>query len=224
MACGDDNVTSRGLCAACFAAAHFLSGSCCDCCAQPLAGTASAGQHCEECQHYPQAWGRGAAVFAYTGTARRIVLSFKHGDRVDMAPQLAAWLARSGAHLLAEADTITPVPLHWRRIVARRYNQSAELVRYLPTGPSTEKLLDLLVRPQATPSQDRLSRAARRENLRGKIAVSPRYTARIKGARVLLVDDVLTTGATLGAASEACFAAGAAAVNVLVLARVAPHD
>jgi len=224
MACGDDAVLGRGLCGACFIEAHFLSGGCCDTCGQPISGGAHSAEICEECRRYPQPWGRGAAVLAYTGTGRRMALAFKHGDRVDMAPQLAAWMARSGAHLLAEAGLIAPIPLHWRRLMKRRYNQSAELVRNIATTPKTQAVFNLLIRPQPTPSQDGLGRAARRENLRGKIAVNPKHRALIKGKNIVLVDDVLTTGATLAAATEACFAAGAAAVNVLVLARVAPPD
>jgi len=224
LACGDDAVIGRGLCGPCFADTHFLSGAACDSCGQALHGRADSIQHCEACRRYPKAWGRAAAALAYTGTGRRIILAFKHGDRVDMAPQLATWLARNGAELLAKADIIAPVPLHWRRTMKRRYNQSAELVRHLPAGPTTTRLYTLLTRPVATISQDGLSRADRKENLRGKITVRPQHAARIKGAHVLLVDDVMTTGATLSAATEACFTAGAASVNVLVVARVAPPE
>lgn len=224
MGCGDDAVQGGGLCGPCFAEIHILAGACCDRCGQPQIGRADDVLICETCRRYPPPWGRGAATLDYSGTGRRLVLALKHGDRLDLAPQLAAWMARNGAELLAEADVIAPIPLHWRRLLRRRYNQSAELVRHLPTHPEVHKVYDLLIRPQPTRSQDGLSRAERRENLRGRIAVDPRNAARINGRRLLLVDDVLTTGATLAAATEAAFSAGVASVNVLVLARVAPPE
>ncbi|MEX0968836.1 MAG: ComF family protein [Paracoccaceae bacterium] len=185
----------------------------------------SAGQACTKCHVAPMPWGRAAAVFAYAGTGKRLVLAFKHYDRVDLAPHLARWLAQAGGDILARADIIAPVPLHWRRTQSRRYNQSAELVRHLPLPKTSQakRMFSLLARPLATQSQEGLSRAARHENLRGKIIATPRHAPLLRGANVVLVDDVLTTGATLSAATKACLAHGAASVSVLVLARVAPH-
>ena len=234
IACGEQVASGPGLCALCFANTHFFGPAQCAGCGQGFLHTPEPGQRCTDCLRNPMPWDKAAAVFAYAGTAKRLVLGFKHGDRVYLAPHLARWLAQAGAHILQDADILAPVPLHWRRTQTRRYNQSAELVRRMPLPAASaseptsgaehiRRIYTLLSRPKATQSQDGLSRAARHDNLHGKIIVTPRHAATLIGARVVLVDDVLTTGATLSAATAACLAGGAASVNVLVLARVAPR-
>lgn len=154
----------------------------------------------------------------YAGGGRRAVLSLKHGDRLDMGRPMAEWMARSGEELLRQADAIVPVPLHWRRMFKRKFNQSAELAWHLSKISGASYIPDLLVRDKATPSQDGLTREERHENQRGVFSVHKRREA---PKNILLIDDVMTTGATLSACAETLRMAGSERIDALVLARVA---
>ena len=228
LACGEMTEV-RGLCAACWRDTHFITGAACVKCGVPLVGeatglfapTAEGADVCETCRRRPPGWDAGAAAVLYAGPARRVVLAFKHGDRLDMRDTLAEWMLPAGQPLLDRADLIAPVPLHWRRMLRRRYNQSAELARALARRTGRALVVDLLRRARFTTPQEGLDRHARAANQSGAFAVAPRHAARVAGRSVLLVDDVLTTGATLSACAEALRAAGAARVDVLALARVA---
>ena len=223
LACTAATDAARALCPACWADTHFIAGTTCRACGVPLLGASGPEDVCESCTRHPPAWDRGAAAFLYAGAGRRMVLALKHGDRLDMVQPLAAWMARAGRPLLAEADLIAPVPLHWRRLVVRRYNQAAELARRLGRDTGRPVVPDLLARRRATRPQAG-GRDARTRNQAGAFAVTPRHAARLAGKRVLLVDDVLTTGATLSACADALRAGGAGGVDVLALARVAFED
>ena len=220
LTCAEATDAPHGLCPACWRDTHFIAGAACAKCGMPLTGEAGADDLCDGCLRHPPAWDRGRAAIAYAGAGRQAILALKHGDRLDMAGPLAAWMAAAGGPLLAEADLIAPVPLHWRRLLHRRYNQSAELARRLARTSGRPLVVDLLRRARVTKPQERMDREARRANQAGAIAVTPRRAARIAGQGVLLIDDVMTSGATLSACAEACRAAGAARVDVLVLARV----
>jgi predicted amidophosphoribosyltransferase len=154
----------------------------------------------------------------YKGTGRRLAMTLKHGDRLDVAGPLAQYMFRSGRELVEAADAILPVPLHWTRLIRRRYNQAAVLGARLSKFSNVPLHPDALRRVRATPSLDGLSRDARFDTMRDCIA--PGRFRGLEGKKLLLVDDVLTSGATLSAASEACFEAGAGRVDILVLARV----
>ncbi|MEM7745322.1 MAG: ComF family protein [Pseudomonadota bacterium] len=163
-------------------------------------------------------------MFRYDGAGRRLVLGLKHGDRQDVVPMLADWMLRAGRPLVEGADMIAPVPLHWTRRLKRRGNQAATLARRIchRAGLPGTFAPRLLVRNRATPSQDGRNRGARVENLAGALSLGP-GTA-VEGQRILLIDDVLTTGATLSVAAEVLQAAGAASVDILVLALVVRDD
>ncbi|MFQ5765485.1 MAG: ComF family protein, partial [Rhodospirillales bacterium] len=144
----------------------------------------------------------------------------KHGDRTDTAPALGRWMARAGAALLADADAIAPVPLHWTRLFQRRYNQAALLAHVVGRETGLEVIPDLLQRRRRTAPLGRKGPAARRRMLRGAFRVHPARRRTLAGRRVLLVDDVLTTGTTAAACARVLLAGGAAAADVLTLARV----
>jgi ComF family protein len=220
LKCGAAVDRAGALCAACWPALAFLAPPLCACCGYPFEFDLGPGALCGSCAAEPPEYQRARAVLRYDDASRDLVLRFKHGDRIDSAPAFGRWLARAGAELLAEADLIAPVPLHWWRLFRRRYNQAALLASALAGATGRPAVNDLLVRKRATPSQGGLGRAERRRNVAGAFAVHPRRRAGLGDKRVLLVDDVLTTGATAEACARALLKAGARAVDVLTLARV----
>jgi ComF family protein len=157
-------------------------------------------------------------VLRYDDGSRDLVIAFKHRDRTDAAPAYGAWMARAGGDLLEAADLLVPVPLHRLRLIQRRFNQSALLAHALADRSGVTCAPDALIRTRPTPSQGRLSRSARARNVQGAFRV--RRREEVNGRRILLVDDVLTTGATASACATTLLRAGAQAVDVLTLARV----
>ncbi len=240
LKCGIVVGKESALCAACWGEITFIAPPVCACCGYPFeldydpggdpggdvgtgAGGGAAGGDatlCGACLRDPPPFDRARAVFRYDPQSRHLVLGFKHGDRTHGAPAFGAWLARAAGPLAAEADLVAPVPLHRWRLFRRRYNQAALLAQAFGAATDLPCVPDLLNRVRATPSQGRMSRARRRDNVRGAFAIAPARAEAIKGRRVLLVDDVLTTGATVNAATRCLLNAGAAAVDVLTLARV----
>lgn len=211
-----------GLCGACWRDTPFITGLVCDLCGAPLPGDADAGAiHCDDCLATARPWSRGRAAMRYDSNGRRLALALKHGDRHDVALPAGKWLAQNAQPMLSRGMVIVPVPLHWTRLLARRFNQSALLSQALARETGLSHLADLLVRHRRTQSLKGLDRAARHATLDGAIRVNPRHIERLCGARVLLVDDVMTSGATFSVAAQACFAAGAGDVCVLALARAA---
>jgi ComF family protein len=156
----------------------------------------------------------------YDDAARALILPFKHADRQENAAILAAHMARAGATLLAGAELLIPVPLHKKRLRARGYNQAALLAQALSRRTAIPASLDVLQRIRPTPALGELSAAARAEALDGAIAVRPRRKIALAGRRIVLIDDVLTSGATAGACARALLDAGAAHIDVMVAARV----
>ena len=160
------------------------------------------------------------AALRYDDRSRGLVLGFKHADRTHAAPFFGKWMARAGADALAGADLLVPVPLHWTRLVWRRFNQSALLAHALSRECGVACAPDLLVRARRTPIQGTLGRLQRLRNVRRAFAVRGRHVTLVKDARIVLVDDVLTTGATLAECARTLRGAGAAEVRAVTLARV----
>lgn len=222
IGCGEPVASDFGLCADCWRETPFIAGPVCDRCGAPLPG-AEEGQDdcCDDCRTLAPPWARGRAAMLYDGTGRKLILGLKHGDRLELARPVAAWMTRAAGPILAPGMMVAPVPLHWTRLLKRRYNQSALLSREVALGAALDHCPDLLVRSRRTATQDGRDRDARFLNMSGAIRVHPKRRRHLAGRAVLLVDDVMTSGATLAAAAEACLAAGAASVSVLALARVA---
>ena len=219
----DQPVDAPGqFCAACFGNTAFLTEPLCRRCGVPFetAAQGGPGRLCPACRDHPPPWRQARAALRYDDQARRLLLPFKHGDRTELATVLARHMARAGAALLHGADLLIPVPLHRRRLLARRYNQSALLAGALARLSARPAVLDALIRQRPTPSLDGMGAAARAEALRDAFAVRPRRRQQIDGARVLLIDDVMTSGATAAACARALLAAGALDVDVLAAARV----
>jgi ComF family protein len=220
LSCGAETGTPAALCTACWEATEFIDAAACRRCALPLEASFTGETECAACLARPPAFSRARAVLRYD-TGRDLVLRFKHADRTDYAPAFTAWLARAGRDLLAEADLVVPVPLHRWRLLRRRYNQAAVLANALARHAGLETFPTGLVRTRPTASQGAMvSARARRRNVLGAFVVLPRARRLLAGKRVILVDDVMTTGATLEACTRALVRAGATAVDVLVLARV----
>lgn len=168
----------------------------------------------------PPAYARARAAVRYDDVARTLVHAFKYGDRLDLAPTLGRWMARAGNELLAEADAVVPVPLHWRRLWARRFNQSAELSKVISRISGVPAVFDALKRVKPTAQQVGLSKAERAVNVQGAFKVAPCGKALVTGRRIVLVDDVLTSGATVDACARVLLRAGARNVDVVTFARV----
>ena len=173
---------------------------------------------CGACAKVPPVFDRARAVFLYTEHSRSLITRLKHSDRTDFAPAMSRWMARAGRALLDDADLLLPVPLHRWRLFWRTYNQSAILARHIHNQTTVEVRFDVLRRVKATPSQGRLSAGARRRNVSGAFEVGTPET--VADRHVVLVDDVLTTGATLNACARVLRQAGARRVDALVAARV----
>jgi ComF family protein len=220
LACRVEVEEAGALCGACWSRIAFLAPPLCAACGFPFDYDPGGSALCGACLRRPPDYGRARAVMRYDEASRALVLGFKHGDRTHGAAAYGRWMARAGAELLGEADLVAPVPLHWLRLFRRRYNQAALLAQAVARTAGLPVAVDLLARRRATPSQGHLGAAARRRNVRGAFAVRPRWAARIPGQRIVIVDDVLTTGATAEACARTLLRAGAAAVDVLVLARV----
>ncbi|MCR9072695.1 MAG: ComF family protein [Alphaproteobacteria bacterium] len=222
--CGVDVSADAALCLDCWRAVTFIAEPMCEVCGVPFEIQPLGAAVCGDCLADPPAFDRARSAVLYDDATRPMILSFKHGDRLTLAPLFAAWMRAAGADLLDTADLIAPVPLHRWRMISRKYNQSAILIRTL-AGISGVPVVDsLLVRTRHTPSQGRKTGAQRAANVRGAFALWNNCGGNaevIEGRRVLLVDDVLTTGATVSACTRVLKRGGARAVDVLTLARVA---
>jgi len=209
-----------GLCAACWSRISFISRPYCERLGIPFAFDPGPGVLSLEAIADPPAYGRARAAVRYDDVARDLVHAFKYGDRTDLAPRLGGWIAQAGAELLADADALVPVPLHWRRQWARRFNQAAALARTVSEISGVPVIDDALGRIRATRQQVGLTQAERAANIQGAFAVSPAGKAAIRGKRLILVDDVLTSGATVDTCARVLLRSGALNVDVLVFARV----
>ncbi len=176
---------------------------------------------CDDCLKSRRPWKDGRAALIYQGKARSLILALKHGDRPELARPAAHWMCQAGRELFYGNMLLAPVPLHWTRLLKRRYNQSALLAQQLARETGMDLCPDLLVRTKRTPILDGKTATERVQVMSGSVSVNRRWVERVQRRKVLLVDDVMTSGSTLSACANACLSAGANNIFVLVLARVA---
>ena len=197
----------------------FLDAPWCEACGFPFEYAVQGGSLCGRCSVRRPAFDRARAAMAYDDGSRALILSFKHGGRTEGLASFAAQMRRAGRDILTDADVLIPVPLHPTRLIKRRYNQAAILARALAKITPARFEPDILFRTRRTDSQGGFNARARAKNVRG--AFSVKQADRTKGRNVVLIDDVLTTGATLEACARTLKKAGAARVDGICLARVA---
>ena len=219
--CGAQVDSEFALCGECWRDLPLISGAICDTCGVPiLAAPGTDVDICEDCHAMARPWDTGRAALLYKDLGRRLVLQLKHSDRQEIAVMASLWLAQAAAPLLRDETILAPIPLHWSRMLKRRYNQAALLAQHLALRVERRAVLDLLERSRRTLPLDGATVETRFARLEGALTVKARRAALLQGAHVLLIDDVMTSGATFAAAAETCLAAGAARVDVLALARV----
>lgn len=214
-------VNTSGLCSSCWTQVQLISANACTQCGIPFAHDQILAR-CGNCLREPPEFDAATAAMVYNDTSRQLVLALKYGDRQDIAPVLARMMRAKTLPFIIDADLVMPLPLHPTRFFSRRFNQSAELCRHLLNGtPHKHKFCsDLLLRSKKTPSQGRKTRQQRHDMMRGAFEVPAPNRAQIKDKHIVLIDDVLTTGASLSSAARALKKAGANKVSVSVAARV----
>ena len=214
-------VEGRGLCPACWSKLSFITRPYCERLGIPFAYDPGPGILSMEAIADPPAYQRARAAVRFDEISRALVHALKYGDRLDLAPMMGRWITHAGREILAEADALVPVPLHWRRQWARRFNQSAILAKAVAEGSGVPVAAGALKRVKATAQQVGLSRSERAVNVQGAFKVPDEGKALVGGRRLVLIDDVLTSGATVEGCARALYRAGAANVDVLIFARVA---
>jgi ComF family protein len=213
-------VEGSGLCPACWSKLSFIAPPYCARLGIPFPFDGGPGLLSLEAIADPPAYGRARAAVRYDDIARKLVHAFKYGDRLDLAPMMARWMANAGRELLVDVDLIVPVPLHWRRRWARRFNQSALLAELIAKASGRAVAHTVLKRIKATPQQVGLDKSERAQNVQSAFRVPPECKVEVAGRKLVLIDDVLTSGATVDACARALLRAGAASVDVLAFARV----
>lgn len=210
---------NQSLCPDCWKAISFISDPCCQRCGLPFEVPVEAGTLCTDCLTDPPEYTAGRSVFLYDDASKQMILKFKHGDQLHPATAMGEWLAKAASDFMPQMEVIIPVPLHFWRLWRRRYNQAALLAQKISQLIGKPVALQALQRVKATHSQGHHNRAERHQNMRHAFRVNPARRGQIEGKNVLLVDDVLTTGATLNECCRTLQKAGARAIYVVTLAR-----
>lgn len=214
-------VEGQALCPACWSKLSFITRPYCERLGIPFVYDPGPGILSMEAIADPPAYQRARAAVRFDEILRALVHALKYSDRLDLAPMMGRWISHAGRELLAEADALVPVPLHWRRLWTRRFNQSAMLAAAISAQSGVPIATGVLKRVKPTAQQVGLSRTKRAANVQGAFRVPPEARGAVAGRRLVLVDDVLTSGAKVEGCARALLRAGAANVDVLIFARVA---
>jgi ComF family protein len=217
LSCGEIVDEPDALCGQCWGGISFFAPPWCVLCGLPFAHPMGEDALCGVCASGRASWDQARAVLRYDKNSRRLVLGLKHGDQTHAAAAFGQWMHRAGRDVLAGADLLIPVPLHWTRLLRRRYNQAALLAQAVRAVGGPEVAADWLIRHRRTPVQGHLGAPARERNVRGAFAMRARRS--VAGKRVVIIDDVMTTGATVEECARVLKRAGAVTVGVLTLAR-----
>jgi ComF family protein len=220
LACRKPAGATGGLCPQCWQGAGFIERPYCERLGTPFAYDSGGPLISPVAFADPPAFDHARSAMRFSDVARDLVHLLKYGDRLDLVRPFAIWMTRAGGELLREADALVPVPLHWTRLFQRRFNQSAELARGISRQTKVAVIDDVLARVRATPPQVGLARDERAKNVHGAFSIDKSARGQVKGKRIILIDDVLTTGATANACARVLRRAGASRIDVLTLARV----
>jgi ComF family protein len=218
-ACGIMTADHRGLCPKCWSGVRFIERPYCEVLGLPFSHDLGAGILSAEAIANPPVFDRLRSVATHDHAVRDLVHGLKYRDRTDLAPMMAGWMLRAGDGMIEACDALVPVPLHRGRMLSRKFNQAAELARHVARLSGKPLLPATLLRLKRTSQQVGLGAKAREDNVRGAFAIAPGRENDVFGKRIVLVDDVYTTGATVGAASRVLRKAGAADITVLTFAR-----
>jgi ComF family protein len=222
LSCGSRTAEPDGLCSLCWSGLSFIDEPRCPIWGEPFGFDAGSGTLSARALATPAVWRRLTAAVVFNDQAARVVHALKYRDRLEVARFMARLLYRAGRHYLEEADLLIPVPLHWLKLWQRRFNQAALLAQALGELSQKHFAARALERHRYTKSQVGLDQKQRERNIRGAFSVRPKAQAEVAGRRVVLIDDVLTTGATASAAADTLLKAGAASVDMMVFALVLP--
>ena len=216
--CGEQIEEEHCLCQKCYQKLHFITKPCCSVCGRPFEYKGLNDMVCAACMKEKPAFSMARSVLEYDDFSKQLILAFKHGDRIELTPLLTKFLLQADPKIFESLDLIIPVPLHWTRRLKRKYNQSALLGKSLGKNmeiPYSDKYLKRIKR---TESQGKKKRRDRQKNVKNAFRVV--HTDEIKGKRVLLIDDVMTTGATLNECARILKKSGAKDIKVITLYRV----
>lgn len=223
-ACRESVGRHGALCVPCWQNMAFISAPYCHKCGVPFEYTIGEKALCGRCMQHKPAYTEARAVMRYDENSRSHILALKYGDKTQLAPIYGEWLMRIALEYKHRAHYILPVPLYYTRLLGRRYNQAALLAYALAKYMDLPVLPDSLVRIRKTPKQAGFTRRQREDNVRGAFRVREKKRDQLKGKSVILVDDVMTTGATLEACARNLHDAGVRDVYVVTIARTVLAD